>query len=643
MKTGISKNRLVDKILNSTLVILQSIFFLFILLFSFYGYGRVLVKFRVFNASEAVIQNFGLQILIGIGFFLCLSGYFELFKIGSDRLFLAYTAMGLVLLWVGRPDIQFSQFVKYIQTNFVNKVALSLAGMVCLSAVFLNLTLFDLNIADDYQGYMVFAKRILQEGYQGYDPFSVRLVEQGFGGGNFLNALFMTGSPSGNLHLTDAGLGLLLVLLIGISLTLTGSKKPLNIVSIFFIAVGLLIFAPIVNISPLVLGGAFMYGTLLISIRMPLFYSQKQSLLLGFLLASFVILKGTFLIPAFIAAVTHYLSRLWLSKSTWVLREALITLASFLFFLIPWLISNHLFHATAFYPLLGKGFSNTDSFGLLTYTQFIANELEFLPLYGLLLASWMLLNSRAIDLRIRCYSIILVGMVIVVTTLLAATPGGFFRYSYITLATPTAFLLTLHVTTRVNSYTPVFNRLSHRTNKLILYFLILISAVLMLHQTKRALTIFIKNGYLAAKTENTKAKLSTYKEIQSSIPEHVSIITQTTNPYFFDFSRNQIFVMDYPGNAGAKPGIPFISNPTGLANYFKLNKICYVVHSYLNWENQRKDQRFLSDMNSSYTWNRNLSTRSYLTNQQLMEFDKHFQVIYDNGNDRVFDICSLKN
>jgi hypothetical protein len=627
------------KLLNTKLEILQSIFFVFILLFSFYGYGQFLIKLKPFNISHQLEKNCGLKALIGLGFFLCLSGYLELFKLGSNTILLTFTVIGLILSWIGMPTIQMSQLNTFIQANSLKRLAFTLLMLFLLGVTLLNVTFFPLNGADDFQGYVVFAKHILQEGYQGYDPFSVRLVEQGFGGGNFLNALFMAGSLDGNLHLTDIGIGLCLLFLIGISASPANSKKSLNIVFVFCIAVGVVIYAPVVNTAPLLLGCAFMYGVLFFSINMPPVCAKKQSFLFGFLLASFVILKGTFLIPAFLVAGTHYLWRLWFTRGSWVFKEIVFTLASFIFFLLPWLISNYYFHGTAFYPLMGKGFSNTGSSGLLTYAQFITNEFEFLPLYGLLLSSWLLLNSQAIDLKMKQYSTILVGTVIVGTTILAITPGGFFRYSYISLASPIAFLLTLYISNRANRFAPAFRKLPPKANKFILYFLISISAILMLHQTKRALVTFIKNGFLAAKGEDLNTKLDSYRQIQLLIPDKVIVVAQTTNPYLFDFSRNQIYVMDYPGNAGIKPGTPFAASPADLATYLRANNICYVVHSYFSWEQRRNDPRFLSDMNSSYAWNRNLSTRSYLINEQLIGFSKLFAVIYDNGTDRVFNIC----
>ena len=68
--------------------------FVFILLFSFYGYGNLLVKLKFFNVSGLVEKNFGLKTLIGLGFFLCLSGYLELFRIGGNTLLLTLTVIG---------------------------------------------------------------------------------------------------------------------------------------------------------------------------------------------------------------------------------------------------------------------------------------------------------------------------------------------------------------------------------------------------------------------------------------------------------------------------------------------------------------------------------------------------------------------
>jgi hypothetical protein len=93
---------------------------------------------KPFNVSGQAEKNFGLKMLIGLGFFLCLSGYFELFKIGGNTILLSFTVIGLILSWIRTPTVQFNQSIKYAQINLASKATCLIVGAVCLGAVFLN-------------------------------------------------------------------------------------------------------------------------------------------------------------------------------------------------------------------------------------------------------------------------------------------------------------------------------------------------------------------------------------------------------------------------------------------------------------------------------------------------------------------------
>ena len=97
--------------------------------------------------------------------------------------------------------------------------------------------------------------------------------------------------------------------------------------------------------------------------------------------------------------------------------------------------------------------------------------------------------------------------------------------------------------------------------------------------------------------------------------------------------------MDYPGNAGPKPGIPFEGSHLELANYLRSNNIRYIAHSYVSAQDLEDEPDFKIAMSSNDVWMKNLFNRNNLVNKQLLSFKNSFGIIFDNGKIRVFDIC----
>ncbi len=621
--------------------ITSAILFTLTIAFSFYGYGRFLSKKIDCLAQVAVATNSGLKILLGFSLFIWLSGFVELFQIGGMYLYLGFLFIGI--LYATYLSLKNIAYVFLLPNKFRSNyrlLLLSITVIATVTALLINLAVFQFNTADDYQGYLVFSTRLLAEGYQGLDPFSTRLVEQGFGGGNSINALFLSFQPPKYLHLAEGGVGVIMLTLILLNQFWAHKNKAGQLILKLLLVYALVIFSPIVNISPLISGCAMMLGTLIFVSIIPQSKSYGLAITLGFFLASFLSLKGTFLAPAFVVGASLYLSRLVLIRKSWVISEALLTLISFLFFLLPWLISNYLYHNTAFYPLLGKGFSTSGSFGIVGATQFFNSISEYLPLYGLLIISYILLVSQQLEKTFKVLATTLAVIVIFVTMILAFTPGGFFRYTYILLSCPIAFFFYKLLSLESYSYRPNIRIHGFQLNKYIVFTLLFSTVLLMAHQVKRNTRIFL--GYGISSSNDvfpSKNGASNYLELQNSLPVNAQLLTVTSHPYLHDFKRNKIFVMDYPGNAGPYPGVPFQESHEQLAKYLSSNDIRYVAHSYAEAINLKKNVDLKFAERSEDVWMKNLVLRNYLVNEQLLLFRDTFETIFDDGQIRVFDLC----
>jgi hypothetical protein len=66
-----------------------------------------------------------------------------------------------------------------------------------------------------------------------------------------------------------------------------------------------------------------------------------------------------------------------------------------------------------------------------------------------------------------------------------------------------------------------------------------------------------------------------YAKLQDTIPPGSRVLEMTDNPYYFDYSRNDILNIDLPGAASPKPGIPLFSSADEVAKYLLERGIRY--------------------------------------------------------------------
>lgn len=629
--------------------------YLLIICLAFWGYGALILGWL----SKPNDFGSGVAVSIGISTFILCCGYFELFHLASSLVFCIFLVIGIVLSLVKLKKIGFlgtnsnKKFFlqKQFQTSNSKTLLASYVG-ISISALCLLITLsyfyhLPLNQHDDFSGYLVFAKRILQEGYQGGDPFNDRSIEQGFGAGNYLIALLSTALPITASHLADAGVGLILLILI----TLNTYRKSNTSTSFVFLLIcsviwcAVVINAPIVNASPLIVAGGIFVAT--ISFYVQSNYGERYSdhILLALLLSSFLVLKGNYIIPVCATGLCIYISRLTIARLNHTAQEFAIFLGCMLLFTLPWLIANWQFAQTPFYPLLGHGLVTPNALRLASLSQFGDAILALLPYYVILigLLAFLYRFKKVLDQRLFFFIFCLNILVILLSCALTMTSAGSLtRYSYVSLFGPIAFLALFVL------FNPPLKEIVSKSkldisSGLIFIALIGFSASQLLDTMKRSSRELAK--VLIHSTSNMPHSLDIAREqlrinlLQNSIPHGSTVLLRLDTPFLIDFGRGEFHVMDWPGNVGPKPGVPYDQSSENLAQYLRDQGIQYIAYSYGNEALfSIKDPELASRQNHPNPWIRTQAVRTFAVQKQLHELGKQYPRIFDNGQDFIIDI-----
>lgn len=629
--------------------------YLLIICLAFWGYGALILGWL----SRPNEFNPGVAVAVGISTFILICGYFELFHLASPFAFHIFLIIGIMLSLVKLKKIGFlgtninRKFFlqKQFQTSNSKAFLASCVG-ISISALCLLITLIyfyrlPLNQHDDFSGYLVLAKRILQEGYQGGDPFNDRSIEQGFGAGNYLIALLSTALPITASHLADAGVGLILLIL----LTLNAYRRSQISKSFVFpllssvIWCAVIINAPIVNTSPLIVAGGLFVATIIFYVQSNYGERYSDHILLALLLSSFLVLKGNYIIPVCATGLCIYLSRLTIARLSHTTLEFAIFLACMLLFTLPWLIANWQFAQTPFYPLLGHGLVTPNALGLASLSQFGDAILALLPYYVILigLLAFLYRFKKALDQRLFFFICCLSIVVILLSCALTMTSAGSLtRYSYVSLFGPIAFLA-LYVLLNLPLKEIVSKSKLDISSGLIFIALIGFSASQLLDTMKRSSRELIK--VLIHSTSNMPHFLDIAKEqsrinlLQNSLPLGSTVLLRLDTPFLIDFGRGKFHVMDWPGNVGPKPGVPYDQSAKDLAQYLRDQGIQYIAYSYSNEALfSVKDPELASRQNHPNPWIRTQAVRTFAVQKQLHELGKQYPRIFDNGQDFIIDI-----
>ncbi len=634
---------------------LIAILFLLIICLAFWGYGAMILEWL----SKQNDYGSGVAVAIGISAFILSCGYFELFHLASPFTFHIFLVIGILLSLAQLGKAYFINMkvprVLLLQEQFQASNSKALLAncvgiFISVFCLFITLSYFyhlPLNQHDDFSGYLVLVKRILQEGYQGGDPFNDRSIEQGFGAGNYIIALLGSYLPATASHLADTGIGLILLIL----LTLNAHKRAHISTSFAFPLVCIVIWcaviinAPIVNASPLIIAGGLFVATISFYIQSNYGERYFDHVLLALLLSSFLVLKGNYIIPVCATGLCIYLSRLTIARLNRTALEFAIFLGCMLLFTLPWLIANWQFAQTPFYPLLGHGLVTPNALGLASLDQFADAILALLPYYAILMSLLASLYrfKEALDQRLFFF---IFSLSIVITLLSCAltmtSAGSLTRYSYVSLFGPMTFLA-LYVLFNLSLKEVVSKSRLHISSALIFITLIGFSVPQLLDTMKRSSRELIK--VLIHSTSNMSHSLDVAREqlrinlLQNSLPLGSTVLLRLDTPFLIDFGRGKFHEMDWPGNVGPKPGVPYDQSPENLAQYLRDQGIQYIAYSYGNEALfSIKDPELVSRQNHPNPWIRTQAVRTFAVQKQLQNLGDQYSRVFDNGQDFVIDL-----
>lgn len=621
--------------------------------FVFYGYGKIFAK-KILRMRDLGAGHYA---CIGYAFFLCLCGYAEVFRFGGTPFFVIFTIVGLgsaVCLSKRQTMSIFCNLLKkdvHTELGYRNfSLYFSIGLIVLFTLLYLtNLCVYPFNEGDDFQGYLVLARRILDEGYQGGDIFNLRAIVQGFGGGNYVNAFFLQWIPLRFIHVAEGGLGLFLLSSLTINYVNVEKKGGWKSIGGIACICIFAIFIPIVNITPILSAAALAFGILLLAQIPRANPDFKIAFLLGLYAVGLTLLKGTLVVPAIVFCAVFYLSQMIRLRKWSVVIEAFITLSIFVILLAPWALINYYYFDTLFYPLLGAGLVTSGGFGLVGYDIFLDNLYQYHPLYLLTLATWFLLICYEKSPSKILFSHVLLAAYFVTTGLLALTPGGSFRYNFVLLTIPSIFFVTSYLGIGKKIFVPPIAIISQTSSRRLLIFVFIVSIAMLGNQVKRVGRHLFGMGLYSRliNVESQPFKLSdpmssqfakrvaVYQQLQDVMPLKSTALVVVDEPYHFNFSRNNLYVADIAGTTGFEPGVPFEGNSLDLANYLLTNHVRYVIHTYKGWD----EINDFDEMHSKIVWVRNQVIRYFAVNKQLLGLSEQYQPLLDNGSERVFDLC----
>lgn len=635
---------------------LQILLFFFTTVVSLYGYVAIVTHF----IFPKWVSYPGLCTLLGLLLFLAISGYLELFHLGSPQVFHWLISIGccfaLLTVFVNQTQRnKLQQFLSEMISLGYQKIAAIIFAVFFVIAYCINMLFHDFNRGDDYSSYLLFPMRILAEGFSGGDAFNLRGIEHGLGGGDYINALILSISNLASLHLAEAGLGLMVLGLLCVDQIRMISHRFWPSYCGFIIACVSAIFAQYTNVTPILSGCAIGLGMLIIGHQMPSHFAPKIAALIGALCGALIALKGNLLAPALMFLGVIFLVRIIEQRRAWVFAEIGIALLACLLFLLPWMLASRETHGTLFYPLLGKGFTYSGGFALVPQELFWGAIREFIPLYSLTFVGLLVFWIRSNDLHGIRFAFILFGSMVISTVILALTPAGMYRYCYVILATPCIYFLIQNLCILNSPISKSLFGLSIQHTRYLIYLIIFVSSVLMIHQTKRVGSHLFRDAFytryinlnptLLSDTDMLSPQLPTnasrYYNFQQLVPAGEQLIAQVEAPFLFDYRRNQIWVMDYPGSAGPEP-LPHQGTPEDLAQYLRKHNIRYIAHSYQAWLKRKESEYFIKyELNPSYDWNKGMVQRELRVNNQMLSLSQMYRVIYDDGRDRVIDLCTM--
>jgi hypothetical protein len=517
-----------------------------------------------------------------MSFVLIIGGYLNLFQLVNRFTIHVILVIGIVsFVFVKKSKSNDSSEASIAALKISEYAMIILSSLGTLYIYIISCLNKQYNSGDDFEGYFSFVSKLLQTGSLGNDPFSARRMVSSLGGQTFLDSLTLTFNSVDFLHVTDSGLGLLILLSTTFSYyRMKKWRLSSNLVLVFCIAA---INPLAVNITSIYTLSAIIF--VLITFILKNDQKNKNDGLIPFLViaSAGATLKNTALLVIVLFSTLYFVKlNCPFTRTSKAIKNLLQGVLVVIISIFPWCRTMYLSNGTYLYPILGKGFHGS-RYGYFNYTVNVASWEFIKPFIGSIikspLSTPLLIFSLVVTLSMYSsktsfsqkvtlsilYLIVLFNYIVIA---IGSSNFGPFRYNF-----PFLFALTIAVLQ--------FTSLSN-SRKLFGLFAssVLVSVIFIGIAGQGAYSSILKINPKPSLNTNIYPTQSRISSIQNVIPLNTRAVLRTGYNFMFDFKRNKLLIVDYPGESSPPPGIPLFSTSDDLKSYLLGENIQYLIFQY---------------------------------------------------------------
>lgn len=603
--------------------------------------------------------DWGHKAALGVAFTVFFGGILNVTWTISKPIIFIYLGIGLLACL-----IQIYQERASVVNSFLNygkdcrKDKLLLIGTVIVLGLILlryagSITANHFNPHDDYQGYFVFPKKMLQLGSISLEPFNARRLVV-LGGQSFLDSFIVSVFPEKHLNIMDAGVGLIFAVFVLMGLF----KIDINLThrqTIFLLFIFLVIRSEKYNITSVI-----MVMPLFIGLYRTLVYPKYNNFLahcsMTALVASAVFaLKSNLIIAGSILLFLIYLGDAIDSKLYKKIGyEFLCTSILLLIFLSPWMISMYQSSGSFLYPILGKGYGSSvlspaSELTIFKAIQIIGKAMISLDFVTLALMSFILVKQPVKKLisRDSPLSLIITSGLGIILLCLAVGGHNIGKYGIsqrynVSYVIPTIIIL-MAIAWKASTQE---NLLNTARSKYMMMTMLVAGMLFAGLGDSQIIETNLKNIRWGLSSFNlvSREEVSNYTKLSEVTSAGETILMRLEKPFLLDFKHKGIFVIDMPGGSSLPPGMPFFQGSEALADYLTSKSIRYVAYSYASEAGFARDEyEWMLDPQKSSPWYILYAKYTFDFQDNLKELGETRKRIYDDGNHFVLDLQSPKN
>jgi hypothetical protein len=528
-----------------------------IVLLSWIGFGGLVDRIQL-RGVKGVKPNYtpiGLLIGWGMALIIFVGGvllWLHLaYKTTLTILTLAGFVLGLREFWRRRDSVK--SFLK-AQSRMV-VILCSLPLLVVITFVYIGSIQWPhWNVSDDFGAYLPFTHEILQTGTF-LQPYSLRRLVS-YGGHSFLQAQVLAGTSDANLFLLERGL--CEIVIVALIFAIIRPKNNLFIILTQIVAIIITItWVPQYNSYSLNTGVVIFLTMIATTEHNDYFRSSNQVATLywvpmGILASAAIALRTNYVVAVVIILISTALFSKNNSIESWrsKLWELILVSGVILLTLSPWALTQWEAVHTLMFPLF-KG--NYNEIGLFQVTHPEIND--YVPyLKEIIYASWPLwlgvvfcFSLRITRIGLPYYTAAIISTIITSYFYMRNPAYQNHRYTFPMLFA--AFIGSLSMS------------LQNPMKKVIVILACFLAILLCYTQFNKDLGKILDNSrsiYWAASNsplEDPNLAVN-YILAQQIVPQGEKILVDTCHPYFFNFERNKIIILDIVGTCSPKPPMP---------------------------------------------------------------------------------------